>query len=136
MHTLKPNPALGLLLLRSFIGTRLLYGVVDNIFSWEQMLEFSEFLSAHGFPFPLISAVVSVYIQFFGGLFILLGFKTRLAAVILVINFMVALLAVHIPINDTVEGMTPAIAMLFGCLTLFFTTAGKISIDEKYTKLN
>jgi len=128
---MKTNTAIGLLILRLFIGLRLIYGVIDNIISWEQMVEFSKFLTTHGFPMPLVSAVVSVYVQFIGALLMLVGYKTRLAALVLVVNFIVALFAVHIPIGDTVEGMTPALAMLFGCLTLFFTGSGKVSIDKK-----
>ncbi len=124
---LKPKYDIGILLLRVFIGLRLLYGVVDNIVSWERMIEFSDFLQSSGFPFPTISAVTSVYAQLFCGLFILLGYKIRLASVILIGNFAIALVMVHL--DDTVEGMTPALAMLFGGLTFLFCGAGRISIN-------
>ncbi len=94
------------------------------------MMEFSNFLEANNFPFPIISAVVSVYVQFFGAIFILFGYKLRIASFLLTINFIVALICVHFPANDTIEGMTPALAMLFGCLTLLFTGADKISIEN------
>ncbi|GJM30686.1 MAG: hypothetical protein DHS20C17_33210 [Cyclobacteriaceae bacterium] len=131
---LNTNKAVGILLLRIFIGTRLLYGVLDNVLSWERMIEFSEFLQINQFPVPIISAVTSVYIQFIGGLFILLGFRIRVASFLLTINFLIALMAVHIPSNDTVEGMTPALAMLFGCLTLLFTGGEKYSLEEYLEK--
>lgn len=135
---LETNKYVGIFLLRIFIGCRLIYGVIDNIFSWKRMIEFSKFLEANNFPFPIISAVTSVYVQFFGALFILLGFKTRFASFILTINFIIALFFVHVRANDTVEGMTPALAMLFGSLTLLFTGADKISFDNylKSTKQN
>ena len=124
------NPALGILLLRLFVGGRLIYGVIDNVVSWERMVEFSEFLEANHFPLPLLSAVVSVYVQFIGALLILLGYKTKYASAILIVNFLIALIAVHFAINDTIEGMTPALAMLFGCLTLFFTGPEKLSLHH------
>ncbi len=126
---LDANVSMGILFLRVFVGGRLLYGVIDNVWSWERMTEFSQFLQDSLFPLPLASAVTSVYVQFFGSLFILLGFKIRLACFLLILNFLVALIFVHFPANDTVEGMTPALAMLFGCLTLLFTGAGKISLS-------
>lgn len=129
---LDTNKPIGILLLRIFIGCRLIYGVIDNILSWERMLEFSNFLQNNGFPFPTISAVLSVYIQFLGAIFILLGFKIRIASFLLIINFLVALIFVHLKANDTVEGMTPALAMLFGCLTFLFTGAEKISLENRY----
>lgn len=129
---LQSKKHLGILLLRIFIGTRLLYGVIDNILSWERMMEFSHFLQQNGFPFPTANAVISVYVQFVGAILILIGFKIRLASFVLVINFLIALIFVHISIGDTIEGMTGALAMLFGCLTFLFTGADKISLDQRF----
>lgn len=123
------NKPVGILLLRVFVGTRLFYGVIDNVLSWERMIEFSSFLEANQFPFPIISAIISVYVQLIGAIFILLGYKIRFASMLLIINFLVALLFVHIRANDTIELMTPALAMLFGCLTLLFTGADRISLE-------
>ena len=98
------------------------------------MIEFSEFLLANNFPFPIASALVSVYVQFFGAILILIGFRIRLSAFILIINLLMALIMVHLPSNDTIEGMTPALAMLFGCLTLLFTGAEKWSLEAYLDK--
>ena len=121
---------IGILFLRLFIGSRVIYGVVDNIFNWGQMIEFSEFLKEFSFPLPLFAAVLSVYVQFIAGSLILLGYKTRIAAFLLILNFVVALVFVHFAGNDTIEGMTPALAMLVGSVTLLFTGADKISLDH------
>jgi len=127
---LKPKWDIGVFLLRIFVGLRLLWGVIDNIISWEKMMEFASFLEAHHFPLPTVSAIFSVTVQFICGLLVLIGFKIRIASIILALNFIIALLFVHIKSGDTVEGMTPALAMLFGSLTFIFTGAGKISIDK------
>lgn len=134
-HFFESHKHVGILLLRIFIGFRLLYGVIDNMLSWVRMIEFADFLEVNNFPFPIISAITSVYIQFICALLILVGFKVRLASLLLVINFLIALFFIHILSKDTIEGMTPALAMLFGNLTLLFTGADKISI-EGYLKLN
>lgn len=125
---------LGLFILRLFLGLRLLYGVLDNVLNWERMVEFSLFLENNEFPIPLISAVTSVYVQFFGAISLLVGLKLRFFSFLLVLNFIVALLFVHLANNDTIEGITPALAMLFGCLALFFTGPGKISIENLPSK--
>lgn len=122
---------LGILFLRIFISLRLLYGVVDNIISWEQMLEFSAFLQNNGFPFPTISAVLSVYVQFIAAVCVLLGYKIRIASFFLIINFLIAIIFFHLAIGDSIEGMTGALAMLFGSLTFLFTGADKISLDAR-----
>ncbi len=94
------------------------------------MTEFATFLNANQFPFPLLSAITSVYAQFLGAILILVGFKIRIASFFMAINFMVALVFVHIKAGDSIEGMTPALAMLFGCLTFLFTGADKVSVDR------
>ena len=126
----------GVFLLRMFIGTRLLYGVMDSILSWERMIEFSNFLQNNDFPFPTISAMTSVYVQFFGAILILIGYRIRFASFLLLINFLVALVFVHIRAGDTIEGMTAALAMLFGCLTFIFTGAEKISFENHMKSRN
>lgn len=123
------NTSLGLLLLRLFIGLRLIYGVIDNIISWARMKEFESFLAQFNFPFPLLSANVSVYLQAVCSICILTGYLARMASMLMVLNFAVAVL-VHVKMGDTIEGMTPALAMLSGCLCLFFTGAGRYAIDK------
>ena len=123
---------LGIFLLRVFVGIRLLYGVIDNIVSWERMIEFSAFLQNNGFPLPMFSAITSVYVQFLGAILILVGYKIRYASFVLVVNFLVAVIFVHVRANDTIEGMTGALAMLFGCLTFLFNGADRISLDDRF----
>ena len=125
---LDQNKDVGVLLLRAFVGLRLIYGVTDNVISWEHMKAFEGFLAANSFPLPLISAVLSVYAQLICGLMILIGFHIRIAAFIMVINFLIALVMVHR--TDTVEGMTPALAMLFSSLLFLFYGAGKIAVGR------
>jgi putative oxidoreductase len=118
------HKGIGVLILRIFIGARLFYGVIDNVICWDQMIEFLEFLAAFNFPFPIISAVVSVYLQLICALMILTGYQIRIASILMVFNFIVALAFVHIAHDDSIEQMTPALAMFFGSLTLLFTGRG------------
>ena len=126
---LNAHKDIGILLLRLFIGVRLVYGVADNVLSWQHMVLFENFLRQQGFPFPLFSAIVSVYAQLIGGLLIITGLYIRLASVVLSINFMVALLMVHR--QDTFEAMTPALAMLVGSLVCLFYGSGKYTLSPK-----
>ncbi len=125
------KPDLGILLLRLFVGLRLIYGAVDNIVSWKRVLEFEEFLLQNGFPFPLVCALVSVYAQFIAGLMILIGFKIRMATLVMIFNFFVAIAFVHIRNSDSIERTTPAYALFFGSLALLFLGAGNYSIDKR-----
>ena len=119
----------GTLLLRLFLAFVLIYGTQDNVFSQERMHEFRDFLAANGFPFPLASAHLSAYAQFLCGGLIALGLYTRLAALIMIINFVVALAMVHVglPFNANIAPL----AMLFGSVFLLFNGAGPVSLDAR-----
>ena len=125
---LNSNKDVGVLLLRLFIGARLVYGVLDNVFSWQHMLKFRDFLQLFNFPLPLISAIVSVYAQLIAGLMFIAGWKVRYAAMLMILNFLIAIFVVHR--NDALEQMTPALAIVFSSLLFLFQGAGKYSLDE------
>jgi putative oxidoreductase len=112
---------------RLFAGTFLVYMSQDNVVSWARMLEFAEFLRAHGFPAPLPCAMVSVYAQFTAGLLFLAGAFVRPAALVMVVNFVVALLGVHLSLPFR-EALDPS-AMLACALVLLFAGAGPWSVD-------
>jgi putative oxidoreductase len=118
---------LGALFIRLFMSTFLIYMSQDNVFDRARMVEFERFLRQFGFPTPVLSAHVSVYAQLACGLLILLGAFTRVAAAVMVINFVVALVMVHTRLPFR-EALDPS-AMLAGSLFLLFHGAGAPSID-------
>lgn len=116
------------LLLRLFLGTFLIYMSQDNVFSSARMDEFEAFLGQNGFPIPGVAAPVSVYAQFAAGILILLGLFTRWAAAVMVINFVVAVVGVHLgtPFRTFLEPL----AMLSCSAFLAIAGAGRISLDR------
>jgi len=120
---------IGVLLLRLFVGVRLIYGVIDNVTSWEHMIKFRDFLQQFNFPIPLVAAIVSVYAQLLAGVMFILGWKIRFAAIVMIINFLIAILMVHW--GEKLEPMTPALAILFISILFFFQGAGKYSLDNR-----
>lgn len=119
----------GLLVLRLSFATQLIWGTQNNVFSWEKMLEFRDFLEARGVPYPLIAAHVSVYAQFIAGILWIVGWQTRAAAAIMVINFIAAIIIVHIGLPY--EQNFPAINLLAVSICLCFTGAGRLSVDAR-----
>ncbi len=119
-----------LLLLRWVFGFRIFYGVIDNVVSWDRMLEFEQFLNSNGFPFPLVSAVVSVYVQFLSSLSWMAGYKVKISSLLMIINFLVALFGFHIAAGDTYLGMAPAIHLLSVSIFLFAVGGGNASVDH------
>lgn len=121
------NSSYGVLFLRVAIGVFIIHGVQDNIFSWERMLEFRDFLEAHGAPFPLFAAHLSVYAQFLCGVLLLLGAAVRLAGVLLIINFTVAIILVHL--GQTFQQYYPAAQLIAVGFFFLFNGAGPVSVD-------
>ncbi len=123
---------LGLLILRLVIGGHLIWSTQDNVFSWSRMLEFRDFLDHFGFPWPLFCALLSVAAQFLAGIALVLGVWIRLAAAILVFNFIVAIVMV--------DGTRPypaafaALSIIAAALCLMFTGAGRWSLDRRWRK--
>jgi putative oxidoreductase len=119
----------GLLFIRLIIGFHLIYGTADNVFSSARMLEFRDFLANQGTPWPLLSAYVSAYAQFLCGILFILGAFIRPAALVMIINFICALLIAH-----RGGGYPPAalaLIMLFASVGFFIHGAGKPSWDER-----
>jgi putative oxidoreductase len=117
----------GALFVRIVIGSYLIYGTQDNVFSWARMLEFRDFLAARNVPLPLFSAHLSVYAQFVAGALYILGALTRFAAAAMVINFIVAFVVVDL--HQPYAQSFPAQAMLASAMFLLFHGAGRPSID-------
>ncbi|WP_298546434.1 DoxX family protein [uncultured Aquimarina sp.] len=108
------------------LGFHLVYGVQDNIFSWDDMLVFRDFLESYQFPFPLIAAHISVYTQFICGVLFILGYKTKYAALMMICNFIIAIIAVHL--DDPYPNKFPAIMMLFGSFYMLLQGDGYYTI--------
>jgi putative oxidoreductase len=118
----------GPVFVRLIVGSFLVWGTQDNVFSYARMLEFEEFLRAHGTPFPLAAAHLSAYAQFVCGLLYIAGAFTRHAAVVMIVNFVAAVLIAHV--GDTFQGMFPALVMLFASCFLLLHGPGKLSVDD------
>ena len=118
----------GPLFIRLITGSFLVWGTQDNVFSHARMIEFGEFLHARGVPFALAAAFLSAYAQFVCGFLFLLGAFTRHAAVVMIINFVAAVLIAHR--GDTFAGTFPALVMLCASLFFLFHGPGRLAVDE------
>lgn len=117
---------------RLIVGFHLIYGSADNVFSRADMVKFSDFLAANGTPFPLFSAHLSAYAMFICGILFVLGAFIRHAAIVMIINFLAALVIAH-----RVGGYPPAAAalfMLFSSIAFLFHGAGRPSVDAKLSR--
>ena len=119
----------GLFFIRLIIGFHLVYGTADNVFNSGRMLEFRTFLASQGTPFPLAGAYLSAWSQFICGILFIVGLAVRPAAVVMIINFIAAMLIAH-----RTGGYPPAalaLIMLFCSIGFLFHGAGAWSVDER-----
>lgn len=118
----------GTFFLRLLVGWRLIDGTQDNVLSWAQMLEFRDFLAQHNIAYPLVAATVSVYAQFICGLLYMVGLFIRPAAIVMIINFLVALLVVHL--GTTFQQSFEALVMLFTSIFFLLHGPGNFSLEN------
>ena len=121
----------GAFFVRLVVGFVLVYGTQDNVFSNERMVEFRDFLAARRVPLPLLSAYLSAYAQFLCGILYVLGLFVRPAALVMVINFVAALVIAHL--DAPLDAARLALCMLFSSLFLLFNGAGALSFDEHFS---
>lgn len=121
----------GAFFVRLVVGFVLVYGTQDNVFSNERMVEFRDFLAVRGVPLPLLAAHVSAYAQFVCGILYVLGLFVRPAALLMVINFVAALVIAHL--DAPLDAARLALCMLFSSLFLLFHGAGALSLDDYFS---
>jgi putative oxidoreductase len=122
-----PNPTIGLLPLRLVIalvflmhgGQKLfVYGIAGTTGAMQSM----------GIPLPQVSAIVVTAVELLGGLAILAGVFTRWAALLLVADMAVAILAVRLQGGFFApRGFEFELTLLAGALTLALMTPGRRS---------
>ena len=117
------------LLVRLFVG----YFFFET--GWAKVADLgamTERFSGWGIPFPDFNAGLSAYTELLGGALLLLGLATRLAAIPLCINMVVAILVVKLrnvsDLDEFVELDEPLYALCF--VWLFFSGPGRASLDH------
>ena len=124
--------AFGPVPLRLFAGMFLVYLAQGHIVDPARMIDFERFLTKYGFPLPALAAPLSVYADLLAGLCFLLGLWVRPAAAVMVVNFMVAIVGVHLrmPFRDALE---PS-AMLASACALLLLGPGALSLEHAWLR--
>jgi putative oxidoreductase len=122
-----------LLVLRVAVGLGFFYAGYGKL---QNISQFADFLTTLGFPVPTFHAYFVAGVEALGGLFLLAGLGTRLIALILAINMIVAYLTAH---QEAVAALVNGTLVLFVqqsafpfllvSLVLFAFGPGLISID-------
>lgn len=95
-----------------------------------KLMNFSTMSEKFGDPIgigPLASLILCILAEFFCAVFVVLGAFTRLALIPLLINMAVIIFVVHG--NESLSDREKPIMFMLIYLALFFTGAGKYSVD-------
>jgi len=118
---------LGLLVLR------LALGVIMIAHGWQKIADHMHGLTGmmHQLGLPPFMAYLVVAAEFGGGILVLVGFLTRLAAFAIFIDMLVAILKVHLPhgLFASNGGLEFPLACAAIAFALIFSGAGPIAID-------
>jgi putative oxidoreductase len=115
--------------------------LMSSLFIWDGVLQLRDpagtvqyFTSLH-VPAPAIAIWVSVAIHLLGGLAILVGFKTRWAAAVLILLCLGTAFGIHLPAGDmdNMVNFYKNLVMAGGFLYVIAYGAGAIAFDQGVT---
>jgi len=129
------SASLGLLVLRVVVGLIFAAHGAQKIFEYTLPGTIGSFADM-GVPLPEIAAPVVAFVELIGGILLALGLFVRPVGILLAIDMLVAIVAVHLPAGLWVgEGGYEFVAVLgVAALALAFTGAGRFSLDGAFLR--
>lgn len=117
---------------------RVALGLVFFMHGWQKLGMMgvdgvSTFLGSLGFPLPAVFAVILIAIEILGGIALILGLFTHIAAKLAMIVAIVAFFTVHVKNGFFIQGGGYEFIILIfaAAFSLMMTGAGKYSLDAK-----
>jgi putative oxidoreductase len=117
---------------------RVIAGIIMFAHGWQKLVggpgAFGEgTLAALGVPLPVLMGFVVTFVELVGGIFLILGFLSRISALILTINLIVATLLVKVDLGLIAAegaGAELDLALIAGFIVVLFVGPGKLSLDR------
>ncbi len=113
---------------------RVVLGIIVAVHGYPKLFIDSEahirFLKSLNIPMPRYAAYLSAIAEFFGGISLIIGFLTQIAAVLIIINMAVALWVNAVKFRKKlIGGYELDLILLAGTFALLFIGPGFYSID-------
>lgn len=120
---------------------RILFSLVFILFGFSKLTHFSEnivFLAGKGLPYPQLLAALAIIFELGGGIMVLLGWRTRIGALMLFLFVIIATGIVHtfwsyhgIAATNQMLHFIKNISILGGALFIMVFGAGAYSLDRE-----
>ena len=124
LNSLQPT---GALLMRLILGVSMAVHGDQKVLPLSALHHYAHYVSTLGLPYWL--GYVSAYTEFVGGILLILGLFTRLAAFLVAVNMLVAFATVGIHQGFGIYNYILALATL--AIMLLFYGAGALALDRK-----
>jgi len=120
------------------VPLRLVVGLVFIVHGGQKLFVFglggaAGFMAKVGIPWPFLAAVVVIAVEILGGLALVLGLGTRLAAALLAIDMVVAILAVRLAAGF-VGGYEFELTLLAAGLSLALLGGGPVTVRQVFAR--
>src|ERR671938_922781 len=137
--------ALGFQLPAQFAGfapliLRVMAGIIMAAHGWQKLIEFGpanfcRLLADLGVPLPVFMGYVVTFVEFIGGILLIVGLLSRLAALILAIEMVFTTLLVKVHVGFIAPQGSGASAeldllLLAAFLTILLAGPGRLALDE------
>lgn len=127
------QPDAAWLLIRVMVGVVGVFHGAQKLFGWFDgpgISGFTDALTALEVPFPALSAYLAGGAEFFGGVLLIVGLLTRLAALPFAFAMLVAVTQVHNKAFDARDsGMEYALTLLVVLVAIALAGPGRFSLD-------
>jgi putative oxidoreductase len=122
------------------LAVRLIVGIIMLAHGWQKLTEMGpgnfggQMLAGLGVPLPVFAGYVVTFVEIIGGILLIVGFLSRLAALLLTINLIVAILLVKVNVGflsgSSGTGAELDLALIAGLLVILFAGPGRLSVDH------
>jgi len=134
MNNISSSPSWGTTVLRVIVGVVFLVHGSQKLFSFG-FSGVTAFFTQAGIPLPAVSAPLVTLVEFLGGLALILGVGTRVAALLLACDMVGAIVFVHFKNGFFMPtGYEFALTMLAANLSLVLTGPGAASVGGMIAK--
>ena len=127
-----------LTLLRVVLGVIFTYHGYGKLFVKDALPGTAQFFAAIGIPLANYAAVLIAFLEFFGGLLLIVGLLTRWVSLLLIIEMLVALFKVHLKqgflITPQAYGYEFILLILTALVVVLVNGPGSLSVGKKFFK--